>query len=67
VALFALQVDGDAVTVQGWEDGGRDLSTPEEVAAFGAEVARSDAFRYQVDRLLLIGDDVRRGEASSQV
>jgi hypothetical protein len=37
------------------------------VAAFGAEVARSDAFRYQVDRLLLIGDDVRRGEASSQV
>lgn len=67
VALFALQVDGDAVTVQGWEDGGRDLSTPEEVTAFGAEVARSDAFRYQVDRLLLIGDDVRRGEASSQV
>ena len=67
VALFTVRVTDDGVAVLGWDDEARVLTTPDHVAAFGQEVAQSDELQYQVERLLLIGDDVQRGESAAQV
>lgn len=64
VALFSVQAEGEGATILGWTDGARELTTPGEVGLFGAEVAQSEELRFQVERLMLIGDDVRRGETA---
>ena len=62
VALFAVRLGDDEVTVQGWEGGERVLHSEDEIVAFGNEVMGSEELQYQVRRLLLIGDDLRHGE-----
>ena len=62
VALFSVEVEADGVVVTGWDDGAVRLEDSEAVAVFGDRVASSEEMRYQVERLLLIGEDVLRGE-----
>ena len=63
VALFSLEVTGEALVVRGWGDEPVVVEDDSGLGRFVADVAGSEEIRYQVDRLVLIDDDLRRGEA----
>lgn len=63
VALFTLELLGKGFEVQGWSDKTTRVTTPKSLEKFQQALLASPEFKYQVERLLLIEEDIRRGEA----
>jgi hypothetical protein len=63
VALFTFEVLKKGFEVQGWGDKPIRITTPKSLETFQQKLLASSEFKYQVERLLLIEDDIRRGEA----
>ncbi len=63
VALFTVELLKKGFEVQGWRDKPIRVTTPKSLSKFQQDLLDSREFRYEVERLLLIEEDLRRGEA----
>jgi hypothetical protein len=63
VALFTVQLLKKGFEVQGWSDKAIRVTTPKGLDKFQQQLLNSREFKYEIDRLLLIEEDIRRGEA----
>jgi hypothetical protein len=63
VALCTLELLKKGFEVQGWGDKPLRVTTPKSLEKFQQTLLASPEFKYQVERLLLIEEDIRRGEA----
>lgn len=63
VALFTMQLLKKGFEVQGWSDKAIRVTTPKGLDKFQQQLLDSREFKYEVERLLLIEEDIRQGEA----
>lgn len=63
VALFTIEVVPTGLVVRGWTDKPIPLASEVELAEFEQQLSHSAEFDEQVQRLLLIEEDIQRGEA----
>jgi hypothetical protein len=63
VALFTVELASDGLVVRGWTDQPVALGTAAELDIFVQTLIRSEKLRYEMQRLLLLEEDIRRGEA----
>jgi hypothetical protein len=63
VALFTIEVVLTGLVVRGWTDKPIPLTSEAELVEFEHQLSHSAQFDEQVQRLLLIEEDIQRGEA----
>jgi len=63
VALFTIELLKKGFVVQGWRENPVRITTPKALDGFQQQLLASREFHYEVERLLLIEEDIRRGEA----
>ena len=63
VALFTIELLKKGFVVQGWRENPVRITTPKALDGFQQLLLASREFHYEVERLLLIEEDIRRGEA----
>jgi hypothetical protein len=63
VALFTVEMVSEELVVRGWTDKPISLGTEAELDAFVQTLLGSEKLRYEIQRLLLIEEDIQRGEA----
>jgi hypothetical protein len=63
VALFTLEVVADGLVVRGWHGEPLRITKEADLTQFTAQLVASDEFSLQVQRLLLLEQDIYRGEA----
>jgi hypothetical protein len=63
VALFTVEIAAEGLIIRGWTDKPISLGTEAELDAFVQALLGSEKLSYEVQRLLLIEEDIQRGEA----
>lgn len=63
VALFTVEIIPTGLIVRGWDDKAIRINSEAELAEFEYRLSHSTGFDEQIQRLLLIEEDIQRGEA----
>ncbi|RYE27049.1 MAG: hypothetical protein EOP45_02445 [Sphingobacteriaceae bacterium] len=63
IALFTVEVVSESLLIRGLVDKPVTISTEAELDKFVQDLLNSEKLRYEIQRLLLIEEDIQRGEA----